>query len=245
MKGKSRVQAKAGFDPTKSIGVLEPTGFWDPCGLMKVRVGKDGWEWKDEATFNKYRTAELKHGRLCMMAAGGMIANTFWKFPGFEGVPDGVEALSDGQGGSGFGIIFLLAAGVELMYPDGKFPDPLKLGTYDNWGYSEDMQNKEIANGRVAMAAVLTFFITEYGTQMTPSQQIADTNFLNFVAPVLLLGFALGNPEGWKKGEYSPSLLATGGTLSPVEGQIKQVTLSASLPESVKATEKVEEKALA
>jgi len=172
-----------------------------------------------------------------MMAAIGMLANTFWKFPGFESVPDGLKALQESQGGSGFGIIFLVAAGIELVYPDGKFPDPLKLGEYNNWGYGSDMQNKEIANGRVGMAAVVTFWITEYGTKMGPAEQIADTNFLNLVGPALLLGFALGNPEGWTKGEYVPSIFSTGGTLSPVEGEV--VKISASVPEPVKESEEV------
>lgn len=39
----------------RDTGVLKPTGFWDPLGLAKDI---------DEATFEKYRTAELKHGRV-------------------------------------------------------------------------------------------------------------------------------------------------------------------------------------
>ena len=47
------------------IGVLPPTGFWDPLGLSKDI---------DEATFTKYRTAELKHGRVAMLAVTGYIS---------------------------------------------------------------------------------------------------------------------------------------------------------------------------
>jgi len=37
-------------------------------------MGKDGsGNWKDEATFQKYRTAELKHGRVAMLATTGIL----------------------------------------------------------------------------------------------------------------------------------------------------------------------------
>jgi len=244
-KRRARASCKAGFDPTKAVGALEPTGFWDPCGCMKQRVGKDGWEWKDEEAFKKYRAAELKHGRVCMLAATGMITTSFWHFPSFEGVPDGVAALQTSEGGAGFGIIFLVAAGIELKVPDGNFSDPLGLGSQDNWGYTDKMKNMELANGRVAMSAVLTFFLYEYGEKLSPPALLAETNWLNFALPLTLLGMALGNAEGWAKGEYTPSLMATGGTLYPSEGEPTAVNLSAKLPASLKEAKKIEAMATA
>merc|ERR1712039_1080558 len=41
------------------LGVQEPVGFWDPLGLAA-----DG----DADTFKRRRTAEIKHGRVCMIA---------------------------------------------------------------------------------------------------------------------------------------------------------------------------------
>merc|ERR1712194_196367 len=68
-----------------SIGVLEPFGYWDPLGLMKKNPDEDNYygaaEWKDEKTFNQYRAAELKHGRLAMLGLTGMIAAVFTRFP--------------------------------------------------------------------------------------------------------------------------------------------------------------------
>merc|ERR1719321_2511934 len=103
------------------------------------------------------------------------------------------------------GILFLIAAGIELKFPAGNFPDPLGLGKFDEWGYTEKMQNMELSNGRVAMSAVLTFFLYEYGEKLSPSAVLAETNWLSFALPLTLLGMALGNPEGWAKGEYTPS----------------------------------------
>mmetsp|Transcript_35337 Transcript_35337/g.76231 ORF Transcript_35337/g.76231 Transcript_35337/m.76231 type:complete len:219 (+) Transcript_35337:55-711(+) len=51
-------------NPTGLVGDIFPTGFFDPLGLA------DG---KDEVTLRKYRDAELKHGRVCMLAAVGML----------------------------------------------------------------------------------------------------------------------------------------------------------------------------
>ena len=41
------------------LGVIQPTGFFDPWGLS------DGI---DQETFDQYRTAELKHGRVAQLA---------------------------------------------------------------------------------------------------------------------------------------------------------------------------------
>ena len=54
-------------------GVIAPTGFWDPFGLAKNI---------DDATFAKYRTAELKHGRVAMLAVTGLITAAYARFPG-------------------------------------------------------------------------------------------------------------------------------------------------------------------
>jgi hypothetical protein len=44
---------KMGFET--EAGVTNPVGFWDPCGLSNSI---------DQDTFDQYRTAELKHGRV-------------------------------------------------------------------------------------------------------------------------------------------------------------------------------------
>lgn len=75
------------------IGALPPVGFWDPLGLSAGI---------DEDTFKKYRTAELKHGRVAMLAVTGYIVAANARFPGtidldgtsFQSIPNGVAALA-------------------------------------------------------------------------------------------------------------------------------------------------------
>ena len=45
-------------------GDLAPTGYFDPLGLANG---------KDEDTIKLYREAELKHGRICMLASAGIL----------------------------------------------------------------------------------------------------------------------------------------------------------------------------
>merc|ERR1711904_590482 len=56
------------------LGVQAPTGFWDPAGFVM-----DG----DEDNFKRLRSAEIKHGRVSMLACVGYIVPEFVKFPGF------------------------------------------------------------------------------------------------------------------------------------------------------------------
>jgi len=180
-----KVAAKAGFDPTSSVGVLEPIGYWDPLAFMKESGDDDYYAatWKDEATFNYYRAAELKHGRLAMVALTGMLTAAFTRFP-FEECrlsSDGLKALSDPAAG-GIGIIFLVAAYVETQVPAGDFKDPLGWGASDeNYCYGVDMQNKEVAHGRLAMSTVFTLWLYDFYQNAPPSA------FLQNLSPAYLI----------------------------------------------------------
>merc|ERR1712039_295766 len=152
------------FDPSTQLGAMEPLGFFDPAGFSKVG---------DEEGFRNLRTAELKHGRVAMMAALGFVAQQYIKFPGFEGVPAGVGALTTPPGTYGFVALFLLAGALELAVwtqdpkkEPGNFGDPLGLGMYD-----EDMRNKEINNGRFAMFAALGIIAADLATGKDAMQQ--------------------------------------------------------------------------
>jgi len=225
--------AAAAFDPTSTIGAFQPMGFWDPCGLMKERVGKDGAQWKDQETFDKYRTAELKHGRVAMMAAVGMITTTVWKFPGFGDIPDGLAALNTTTGGSGFGILFIMAAYFEITTPKGDFDVP------GPWTIDDEMKTKELANGRLAMAAVITLLITEYGVGDTPAQQFAATlsdlmgssGFYTAWA-LLVLGFAWTQQDGVNEINWSSKNFLYSKGLGPKPEALKpiKVAVSAKLP---------------
>merc|ERR1711972_821198 len=88
------------FDPSKQLGVTAPLGFFDPLGFCKVG---------DEEGFRKLRIAELKHGRVAMMAAVGAVWQPVFPFPGFEKVPAGIGAVLSPQGMNGFAALVLLS----------------------------------------------------------------------------------------------------------------------------------------
>ena len=54
----------------------------------------------DQEKFDQYRTAELKHGRVCQLAVLGYVVPEIARFPGsvggvnFADIPNGVQALS-------------------------------------------------------------------------------------------------------------------------------------------------------
>merc|ERR1711988_1656764 len=64
-------------DPTGLGGDLAPTGFFDPAGLANG---------KDFATLKQWREAEIKHGRICMLASAGILTQELLKNPlGIDG----------------------------------------------------------------------------------------------------------------------------------------------------------------
>lgn len=147
----------AKFDPAKQVGVTQPLGFFDPLGFCKVG---------DEAGFRNLRAAEIKHGRVAMMAAVGAVAQHFVKFPGFEAVPSGLQAAVVAPGAYGFVVLFansgLLELGIWTENPNkepGNFGDPLGFNQYN-----ADMRNREINNGRMAMLAAFGILAAELAT---------------------------------------------------------------------------------
>jgi len=162
------------FDPSQEVGAMAPMGYWDPLHLMRDGFKNPTGEYKSQETFNWYRAAELKHGRISMMAVLGLVAGEGFKWPGFEDIPGGVAALSTEAGGAGFGMIVLIAGIFELdvlkqdpTKEPGNFGDPVGWTRMDDygskfWDYNEEMRNKELAHCRLAMSGVITCFLLEY-----------------------------------------------------------------------------------
>merc|ERR1719188_1834772 len=146
------------------LGVQEPVGFWDPLGLAA-----DG----DAETFARRRTAEIKHGRVCMIACIGYIVPEYFKWPGyvspalgiqFADVPNGLAALSKVPAEGWMQIVAF--AGIT----EGSWGFDKSSGTGDyNWKVltSDDPAEKtkklsaEIANGRLAMVAIIGMFFQD------------------------------------------------------------------------------------
>merc|ERR1712039_423062 len=142
------------FDPSVQIGAMAPLGFFDPAGFCKKG---------DESGFRNLRAAEIKHGRVAMMAAVGAVAQHYIKFPGFESVPAGLSAVLSPPGTWGMIALFLVAGALELgvwtespSKEPGNFGDPLSLGQYD-----AEMRSRELNNGRFAMFAALGIISAE------------------------------------------------------------------------------------
>jgi len=153
------------FDPSVQDGVTQPLGFFDPLGFSKV---------KDEKGFRQLRVAEIKHGRVAMMASIGMVLPHFWRATGFESVPCGLGAVFTETGGLGFAALVLGAGLHELvLWKDddkkdaGDFGDPFKFSEQINVE-----RNYELNNGRMAMFAILGQVVAEITTGKDAVQQL-------------------------------------------------------------------------
>ncbi|OLQ03100.1 Fucoxanthin-chlorophyll a-c binding protein A, chloroplastic, partial [Symbiodinium microadriaticum] len=87
--------------------------------------------------FRTLRAAEIKHGRVAMMAALGAVVQHYVKFPGFDSVPSGLAASITAPGSYGFVALFAVAGILELgawtesaEKEPGNFGDPAGLGQY-------------------------------------------------------------------------------------------------------------------
>ena len=137
---------KMGFE--NEVGATNPLGFWDPLNLAK-----------DQDTFDDYRVAELKHGRVAQLAVIGYIVPEIFKFPGniapgvpFASIPNGVAAIEAVPSLGWFQIVFLVGAvdywGVLVLGDkEGKnlkTPEAVKKA-----------KDQEINHGRLAMVAIM------------------------------------------------------------------------------------------
>jgi len=157
------------FNPANEVGVTAPLGFFDPLGLSKVG---------DEQGFRNLRLAEIKHARVAMMAAVGLLIQDLVQFPGFQKVPHGIGAVTSGNGTIGFAVLFVISGVLELVFwkqdPNkqvGDFGNPLQPGGAA-LGYNTDMRNFELNNGRFSMFAALGIIAAEIVSGKTAVPQL-------------------------------------------------------------------------
>jgi len=153
--------------------VTAPLGYFDPLGFCKVG---------DYEEFHRLRSAEIKHGRVAMMAAFGTVFQHFVKLPGFDKTPAGLPALFDGTGILAFVGLLLPVMGIleTIYWKDDLSKEPGNFGDPGNWqqlfaavggGYSDEIRNKEINNGRMAMISILGIVVAEMATGKDGIQQ--------------------------------------------------------------------------
>merc|ERR1712076_172763 len=149
------------------LGVQAPVGFFDPLGFTK-----DG----DEQSFKRRRSVEIKHGRICMLATMGYITPEITgKFPGFlspsEGlkfadIPNGLAAISKVPA-AGWGQIVAYCAFCELSQDQSAGTSAAagdfgwKLSTSSDAAAKQSKLAAEIANGRLAMMAIIGMFFQD------------------------------------------------------------------------------------
>jgi hypothetical protein len=169
-------------------GALPPAGNYDPFGFTNA----------DEGTVKRYREAELKHGRVSMLASLGFITQEGFHgfFPGeqFDHKP-AIELLGQLPPALLFGVTLGIgiceASSIERGWVPGKYEikknyingdlgwDPLGLKPKDAAEFRKK-QTIELQNGRLAMLAAAGFILQEVqtGTTFTQSdifQQIGDS----------------------------------------------------------------------
>jgi hypothetical protein len=148
---------------------VPPLGFFDPLNFTTVG---------DEAGFRKLRAAEIKHGRVAMMASIGAVGQHFIKFPWAENVHGTFGVLSTGVGTLGMFGIFCVCSIVELAWREdpnsrwaGDYGDPFGVKMFD-----DETRNKEIQNGRMAMISVLGIWAAELATGKDAIEQLGFTD---------------------------------------------------------------------
>merc|ERR1719188_2331308 len=153
------------------LGVQAPVGFFDPIGFTR-----DG----DEKAFKRQRITEIKHGRVCMLATMGYITPEFYKWPGnlspaaglkFADIPNGLAAISKVPGAGWAQIVawclYCEATGGFGYNSDGQMNNPGDCGWKPPLLATEDAElkkkrlNAELANGRLAMVAIIGMFFQD------------------------------------------------------------------------------------
>uniref|UniRef100_A0A7S4UGY2 Chlorophyll a-b binding protein, chloroplastic n=1 Tax=Alexandrium monilatum TaxID=311494 RepID=A0A7S4UGY2_9DINO len=156
------------FDVTAQAGVCEPLGYWDPMGFCPL---------SDRPKFRKLRTAELKHGRVAMLASVGLVAQHYARLPTgtFDDVPNGIWAPFTPWGGFGCCAIIWVSLVLEFVVwaqdpfkEVGDFGDPLNVNMYDS-----EMRNRELNNGRFAMFATAGILLAELATGRDAVEQLS------------------------------------------------------------------------
>jgi len=161
-------------------GEVIPGGVWDPAGFTQG---------KSELEVNRYREAELTHGRVGMLAAAGFLVQE--KFhplfsgdggPAIDQIPQLPVWLWVVMGGgiaaaeaSRISIAFRELDGEKLKAETALRPgyvpgdlgfDPLGLAPTDPAEFAY-MQEKELAHARIGMIAAATFLLQEAVSKQT------------------------------------------------------------------------------
>eukprot|EP00310_Coccolithus_braarudii_P015757 CAMPEP_0183349886 /NCGR_PEP_ID=MMETSP0164_2-20130417/14384_1 /TAXON_ID=221442 /ORGANISM="Coccolithus pelagicus ssp braarudi, Strain PLY182g" /LENGTH=211 /DNA_ID=CAMNT_0025521691 /DNA_START=22 /DNA_END=657 /DNA_ORIENTATION=+ len=154
-------------NPSKAMPFLTAA----PCQSSKLAGAEAGFDplYLSEFIDIKWaREAELKHGRICMLASTGYLFQEFFSLPSYPGYDANPVTAFSSVPAEGLVQIVAAVSLLEILSNDGKFTmmdmfsdparepgnlgfDPLKFG--DNPDTRERLQMAELKNGRLAMLA--------------------------------------------------------------------------------------------
>ena len=161
-------------------------------GEASILVGNKGFDplncSTDISTLKRYREAEIKHGRLAMLASVGWPLSEIYH-PYLSKLVDKVDILSiNGKvpsvlngGLDKVNPVFFMAiivftatlesVGINKVYDEDTIPgdlgfDPLKLYVDKDPKTKRDLELKELNNGRLAMLAITYYAISEFASNI-------------------------------------------------------------------------------
>lgn len=155
--------------PSKAMPFLTAPAC-QSSGLPGAETGFDPLYLSDFMDIKWMREAELKHGRICMLAATGFLAQEFIALPNYPGAtPNAVEAFSSVPA-EGLWQIFAFICWCEVILNKGNYTqatmfadksrvpgnvgfDPMKFGDTTDTASRANLEMAELKNGRLAMLA--------------------------------------------------------------------------------------------
>lgn len=176
----SKAALRMGYED--ELGVLPPVGFFDPLGKF-IKLIYGSWLTNNTISsvglsksatperFTRWRTVELKHGRVAMAAVTGYVVQEFVRWPGyiapplkFADVPNGVAAIG-AIPFLGWAQIILFVGWLEtiLKQEEGAEPGTFGTGYFTEYGRIGALEGdkkaekltKELQNGRLAMLGIM------------------------------------------------------------------------------------------
>lgn len=154
--GKAKKQAGSAVE-RRVVGVCLPlTEKWDPLDLGS-----------NDTNMDRYITAEIKHGRISMLACVGYVMPEVFRFPGCEGFENGLGAFSSIPTEGLIQLVAFVSAHELLVKPraGGMGLFDFGLGTELLEGISEEelerRQTSERNNGRLAMVAIMGLMVQD------------------------------------------------------------------------------------
>mmetsp|Transcript_7237 Transcript_7237/g.12028 ORF Transcript_7237/g.12028 Transcript_7237/m.12028 type:complete len:212 (-) Transcript_7237:180-815(-) len=173
-----------GVEDMTGMPVSAEGGFFDPLNLS---------EGKDQETLDFYRAAELKHGRVAMLATLGVFIQGFDTkiIPGFPVTnTNAFAALKEVYYTNPFALlqIILSISAVEVLCASiedqferpGDFGwDPLNIRPKDEEKL-DIMQTKELKNGRLAMLSIAGMAYQSYVTGQGTIEQLSSGHISPF-----------------------------------------------------------------